>query len=96
MTYLCAAIHVDAREDVSLALERGAQAREAGARLIEWRLDALAEDPDGVSAIQRLLEQSPLPAIATIRAEEEGGTLAMARRWFEETAEKCARTPAEP
>ena len=84
MTYLCAAIHVDAREDVSLALERGAQAREAGARLIEWRLDALAEDPDGVSAIQRLLEQSPLPAIATIRAEEEGGT------WDGEEAERIS------
>ncbi|MCH2161572.1 MAG: type I 3-dehydroquinate dehydratase [Phycisphaerales bacterium] len=76
MTYLCAAIHVDAPEDVPLALERVARAKAAGARMVEWRLDALAEVEEGLEAIEELLAGSPLPSIATIRAEEEGGTWA--------------------
>lgn len=45
-----------------------------GARLVEWRFDALAEDADGVPAMERLVAESPAPCIATIRAESEGGT----------------------
>lgn len=74
MSYLCAAIFVDAPEDVPLALERADRAVAAGANLIEWRLDALAEASDGVASIAALLEKSPLPSIATIRSEAEGGT----------------------
>ena len=76
MTYLCAAIHIDHPEDVPLALERVARAKAAGARMVEWRLDALAELSDGLVAIEEVLAGSPLPSIATIRAEEEGGTWA--------------------
>ena len=74
MTYLCAAIHIDHPDDVPSALERVSRAKAAGARMVEWRLDALAELPEGLEAIQEVLAGSPLPSIATIRAEEEGGT----------------------
>ncbi len=74
VTLLCVSIFVDAPADVPLAIERAARAVADGARMVEWRLDALAEDPDGLVAIQRLLAESPAPCIATIRAEEEGGT----------------------
>ena len=74
VSLLCVSIFVDSPADVALAIGRAARAVADGARIIEWRLDALAEDPDGLIAIKRLLADSPAPCIATIRAEEEGGT----------------------
>ena len=76
VSYLCAAIFIDAPEDVPLALIRAERAKDAGANLIEWRADALAEASDGAACIAVLLEKSPLPAIVTIRSEAEGGTWA--------------------
>ena len=83
-TFLCASIFVDAAEDAPGALERANRAVEAGAQLIEWRLDALAEEADGLEEIRTLLRASPAPAIATIRAETEGGT------WAGEEADRVA------
>lgn len=74
MTLLCVSIFVDASADVPLALARAERAVAEGARLVEWRLDALAEESDGLPAIRRLLAESPAPCIATIRSEDEGGT----------------------
>lgn len=76
MSFLCVPIFVDSSEDVPLALERAAGAVAAGARLVEWRLDAIAEEPEPMPAIERLLAGSPAPCIVTIRAENEGGTWA--------------------
>jgi len=74
VSLLCVSIFVDASGDVPLAIDRAVRAVADGARIIEWRLDALAEEPDGLTAIRRLLAESPAPCIATIRAEDEGGT----------------------
>lgn len=74
MTFICVSIFVDAPLDVPHAIDRAADSVEQGARMIEWRLDALAEHPEGLPAILALLEKSPAPCIATIRAEDEGGT----------------------
>jgi 3-dehydroquinate dehydratase / shikimate dehydrogenase len=74
MTFICVSIFVDAPLDVPHAIARGADSVKQGARMIEWRLDALAEHPEGLPAILELLEKSPAPCIATIRAEDEGGT----------------------
>ena len=84
VSYLCAAIFVDAPEDIPLALDRAERAAVAGANLIEWRLDAIAEASQGVACITELLAKSPLPAIVTIRSEAEGGT------WAGEEADRIA------
>ena len=76
VTYLCASIFVDASQDVPLALNRAHTGVSAGAKLLEWRLDALAEEDAGLASIRQLLEETPATAIATIRAESEGGTWA--------------------
>ena len=76
MSFLCVSIFIDSIDDVPFALTRAHAAVEAGARLVEWRLDALAEESDGLASIQRLLADTPAPCIATIRAEDEGGTWA--------------------
>ena len=74
MSLICVSIFVDSPDDVPSALERASDAVAEGARMIEWRLDAVAEDPDGLPAILKLLRGAPAPCIATIRAESEGGT----------------------
>lgn len=67
MTFICISIFV---EDVVSASEDAVAAREAGADLIEWRVDAVADD---IALIQRLVEDSPLPCIVTCRTQAEGG-----------------------
>ena len=74
MSLICVSIFVDSPDDVPTAIERASEAVKEGARMIEWRLDAVAEDPDGLPAVVELLRGSPAPCIATIRAETEGGT----------------------
>ena len=73
-TLICCSIPVDVPEDVALGLERARQAAGDGARLVEWRIDALADDPDAVKLVGRLLAESPLPSIVTCRGSAEGGT----------------------
>ncbi|MGA1400047.1 MAG: type I 3-dehydroquinate dehydratase [Phycisphaerales bacterium] len=73
MNLLCVPIAVDAPDMVGLALERARLAASRGANLLEWRVDALAEDPQASNAIRRLVREAPLPTIVTIRAASEGG-----------------------
>ena len=73
MNLVCVPIAVDHPDMVGLALERAGLAADRGANLIEWRVDALAEDPQALGAMRRLVRDSPLPAIVTIRAAAEGG-----------------------
>jgi 3-dehydroquinate dehydratase/shikimate dehydrogenase len=72
-TLICCSIPVDHEDDVELGLERARRAAADGARLVEWRIDALAEGPEPLEHVRRLLEESPLPAIITCRGAEEGG-----------------------
>ena len=72
-TLICCSIPIDDAEDLPLGLDRARRAAEAGARLVEWRIDALAEDPEAASLVARLLEESPLPGIITCRPTAEGG-----------------------
>ena len=73
MNLLCVPIAVEAPDMVGLALERAALAASRGANLVEWRADALAEDPQALGALRRLVRESPLPSIVTIRMAAEGG-----------------------
>jgi len=78
VTLVCVPIFV---EDIDAALRDGVAARDAGADLVEWRIDTYfsgstgsdAEDGVLVSELQRLLAESPLPAILTCRPTWEGG-----------------------
>lgn len=73
MNLLCVPIAVEAPDMVGLALERASLAASRGANLVEWRADALAEDPQALGAMRRLVRESPLPSIVTIRMAAEGG-----------------------
>ncbi|MBM4109970.1 MAG: type I 3-dehydroquinate dehydratase [Phycisphaerae bacterium] len=73
MTLVACSVTVDRPDLVSPALDRALNAKADGADLVEWRIDLLAMLPDASGAIQRLLRDSPLPTILTIRSESEGG-----------------------
>ena len=73
MTLIAASIAVDRPDGTSAALERAAQARADGADLVEWRLDTLAAEPGAVDAARRLVRESPMPCIVTVRIAAEGG-----------------------
>lgn len=73
MTLVAVSIAVHAADEVSLALQRARAAAAGGANLIEWRIDALAEEHDPLPAAQRLVRECPRPCIVTCRPTAEGG-----------------------
>ncbi|MEY4534115.1 MAG: 3-dehydroquinate dehydratase/shikimate dehydrogenase [Planctomycetota bacterium] len=73
MTLVACSVTVDRPDLVTPALERAAAARADGADLVEWRIDLLAMMPGADGAIARLVRDSPLPCILTVRSEVEGG-----------------------
>ena len=73
MTMICCSLRVDSSAEVAWALECAETARDEGAQLVEWRVDSLAEESDGVDSVARLLASSPLPSIVTCRSVREGG-----------------------
>lgn len=77
MTYICVPILVERPEDAFDAIQAGERAlgaanaaRDAGAKLVEWRVDLIAEE---AGLIERLIRESPLPCIVTCRPASEGG-----------------------
>jgi len=77
MSLICVPIVVEAAAEIPLALERAARARVLGARMVEWRCDGIASETDAEASITRLVRDSALPALVTIRSEDEGGTCAL-------------------
>lgn len=73
MTLIAASIAVDRPDAVSDALGRATAAKADGADLVEWRMDSLAAEPGAVEAARRLVRESPLPCIVTVRMAGEGG-----------------------
>ncbi|MCH7799605.1 MAG: type I 3-dehydroquinate dehydratase [Planctomycetes bacterium] len=73
MTYAAVSIAVRTVDELEPALSAAAGAVGDGARLIEWRLDALAGRPDGPATVLELLRRSPAPSIVTCRGRAEGG-----------------------
>ena len=80
MSLICCPIAVESAAEIPLAVERAARARILGARTIEWRCDGLAsrEGAGAADAIARLVRDSPLPSIVTVRSSDEGGTSTLA------------------
>jgi 3-dehydroquinate dehydratase/shikimate dehydrogenase len=73
VTFVAVAIAVDAPGDVADALGRAERAVADGAKLVEWRIDRLALEPDAAEAAARLLAGAPAPVIMTCRGVAEGG-----------------------
>ncbi|MSR18794.1 MAG: type I 3-dehydroquinate dehydratase [Phycisphaerales bacterium] len=73
MTIVAVSIAVARSEEIESALVRAASAGERGADMVEWRVDALAEDATALEAISTLCARSPLPCIVTVRSITEGG-----------------------
>ena len=72
MSLIAVSISVAEPDQVDPALEAARAAVNAGADLIEWRVDELA-DADTVPAMAVLVDSSPRPCILTVRSEDEGG-----------------------
>jgi 3-dehydroquinate dehydratase/shikimate dehydrogenase len=73
MTFIAVSIFVHGPDDVGTALARARQAAGGGARLVEWRIDGLAEDEGAAAALAELVRSSPVPCIVTCRPVWEGG-----------------------
>lgn len=73
-TRIAVAITVEGSDEVSTALDMARHEFANGARLVEWRVDALAEEPGALQPILRLVRESPAPCIVTIRHADEGGS----------------------
>ena len=75
MADLCVTVAITAADDISGALDDATRAKDGGARIVEFRAESLAIEPleTGVKAARRLLRESPLPAIFTVRDPGEGG-----------------------
>ena len=72
MTLIAVSIMVSDPAEIEEAVREAVVAHEAGADLIEWRVDELA-NVDDASAMATLIEQSPCACILTVRSEDEGG-----------------------
>ena len=66
-------IRVTGPECVDSALVDAVRERGAGADMVEWRLDPMAEDPSTVEVAERLVRESPMPSIITVRDAREQG-----------------------
>ncbi len=73
VTLIAVAIPVERTDAVGRALESARAAKSQGADLVEWRVDSLAAEPHADRAIARLVQESPMPCIVTVRDEQEGG-----------------------
>ena len=83
MACIAVSIPVPTTEDLDASLAQAVASVDAGADLVEWRVDDWPmEAPDG-EALARLVAESPAPCIVTVRSVAEGGS-------FEGTAQDLA------
>lgn len=73
MTLLAVSIAPDSPEDVEPCVERARLSIADGAELVEWRIDALAEEPDARELVRRLIDGVTVASIITCRPIWEGG-----------------------
>lgn len=72
-TFIAAPIVIAPGDEPEPLLQLARYARQQGARLIEWRVDLVPDEP---ILVAELVRASPLPAIVTCRRVEEGGSFA--------------------
>jgi 3-dehydroquinate dehydratase/shikimate dehydrogenase len=73
VTHLCVSIAVESPDEIDAALADARRSAERGADLVEWRVDALAEQEGALAHVRRLVRESPVPCIVTVRGAREGG-----------------------
>ncbi len=73
VTLIAVAISVERTDAIGRALDSARLAKSQGADLVEWRVDSLAQEPSGAGGIARLVQESPMPCIVTVRDESQGG-----------------------
>ena len=98
MSLISCPIAVESAAEIPLALERAARARVLGARMVEWRCDGLASR-DGAAAaeaIARLVRESPLPSLVTVRSADEGGSCGLAESERLALLARVAKSPDAP
>ena len=66
-------LRVTGPDAVDAILADAARERTAGADMVEWRLDPMADDPAVVDVAERLVRESPMPSIVTVRDAREQG-----------------------
>lgn len=96
MSLIATPVVVESPAEVPLALERAGRAKLLGARMVEWRCDGLAGAEGAAEAVARLVRESPLPSLVTVRSADEGGTCALgenARIAFLARVAKAADAP---
>lgn len=74
MTLICCSIRIESHVEVPEAIAGAVSARDLGAHMVEWRVDSIAEEQEGVEAVRRLVAESPVPCILTCRSSREGGS----------------------
>lgn len=73
MSLIAVSLAVHDADEIDSAIERAEGAARSGAKLIEWRIDELAEQNDAIAAVGELVRRSPAPCIVTCRSVWEGG-----------------------
>lgn len=75
MCLICCPLHVDSVDAIADGIDRARAAVAEGARLIEWRVDLLAEEAHAIAlrSIEHLVRECPAACIVTIRPSWEGG-----------------------
>jgi 3-dehydroquinate dehydratase/shikimate dehydrogenase len=96
MTLPAVSIGVSSPAGVVEALRRARVAVRAGARLVEWRIDALGGDQGALEAARELLRSAPAPSILTCRRAEEGGEYAGEESTRAEALAELLRGPRPP
>ena len=71
---LAVPIVVEDAADARRALDGAQSAAEAGADLIEWRVDSVVGLPETASLLQTLIDGVPCASLLTCRSEQEGGS----------------------
>lgn len=73
MTLIAASIAVESAAELDSVLDRAGECVRAGATMIEWRVDELALETDGIRSTLELVRRSPAPCILACRPAWEGG-----------------------
>lgn len=73
MAFIAVSIPVNAPEDIGVALAHAATSVEAGADLVEWRIDEWPSLEASAAAVAQLVDDGPAPCILTVRSVAEGG-----------------------
>ena len=83
MAFIAVSIPVCSPDDIDVAMSHAGASVEAGADLVEWRIDEWPDEGHPATDVARLVDEAPVPCILTVRSVVEGGA-------FEGSADELA------